>query len=152
MLWSLGNEGAIPVVFAKTNKRGIPAISLLISMLGGVFSLLTSVYAADTIYLVLVSISGLAVVFVWMAIALCQLKFRQKWLKEGNTEDELKFKPPLYPFTPWFAFIASLASCLLIWFDPSQRVALYATIPFVIFCYVAHHFYAKHQEKKQTSL
>ena len=63
MLWSLGNEGAIPVVFAKTNKRGIPAISLLISMLGGVFSLLTSVYAADTIYLVLVSISGLAVVW-----------------------------------------------------------------------------------------
>nr|WP_260270117.1 hypothetical protein [Lactobacillus delbrueckii] len=61
MLWSLGNEGTIPVVFAKTNKRGIPAISLLISMLGGVFSLLTSVYAADTIYLVLVSISGLAV-------------------------------------------------------------------------------------------
>ncbi|CDR72261.1 Amino acid permease (fragment) [Lactobacillus delbrueckii subsp. bulgaricus] len=94
MLWSLGNEGTIPVVFAKTNKRGIPAISLLISMLGGVFSLLTSVYAADTIYLVLVSISGLAVVFVWMAIALCQLKFRLKWLKEGNTEDELKFKPP----------------------------------------------------------
>lgn len=33
-------------------------------------------------------------VFVWMAVALCQLKFRQKWLKEGNTEDELKFKPP----------------------------------------------------------
>lgn len=152
MLWSLGNEGTIPVVFAKTNKRGIPAISLLISMLGGVFSLLTSVYAADTIYLVLVSISGLAVVFVWMAIALCQLKFRQKWLKEGHTEGELKFKTPLYPFTPWFAFIASLASCLLIWFDPSQRVALYATIPFVIFCYVAHHFYAKNQEKKQTSL
>lgn len=97
-------------------------------------------------------LGGLAVVFVWMAIALCQLKFRQKWLKEGHTEDELKFKTPLYPFTPWFAFIASLASCLLIWFDPSQRVALYATIPFVIFCYVAHHFYAKHQEKKQTSL
>ncbi|OAL41322.1 hypothetical protein A0O29_1182 [Lactobacillus delbrueckii subsp. bulgaricus] len=32
-------------------------------MLGGVFSLLTSVYATDTIYLVLVSISGLAVVW-----------------------------------------------------------------------------------------
>lgn len=96
MLWSLGNEGTIPVFFAKTNKRGIPAISLLISMLGGVFSLLTSVYAADTIYLVLVSISGLAVVFVWMAIALCQLKFRQKWLKEGHTEDELKFKTPSF--------------------------------------------------------
>ena len=38
----------------------------------------------------------LAVVFVWMAIALCQLKFRQKWLKEGHTEDELKFKTPSF--------------------------------------------------------
>ncbi len=122
-------------------------------MLGGVFSLLTSVYAADTIYLVLVSISGLAVVFVWMAIALCQLKFRQKVAERraygGRAQVQ---RPPSTPFTPWFAFIASLASCLLIWFDPSQRVALYATTPFVIFCYVAHHFYAKNQEKKQTSL
>ncbi len=67
-------------------------------------------------------LGGLAVVFVWMAIALCQLKFRQKWLKEGHTEDELKFKTTLYPFTPWFAFIASLASCLLIWFYPGSLV------------------------------
>lgn len=148
MLWSLGNEGTIPVTFAKTNKRGIPAISLVVSMLGGIFSLLTSVYAADTIYLVLVSISGLAVVFVWMAIALCQISFRKKWLAEGHSVSELKFKTPWYPFTPWFAFIASLASCLLIWFDPSQRVALYATVPFVGLCYLAHHFYAKKKQAK----
>ena len=148
MLWSLGNEGTIPVTFAKTNKRGIPAISLVVSMLGGIFSLLTSVYAADTIYLVLVSISGLAVVFVWMAIALCQISFRKKWLAEGHSVSELKFKTPWYPFTPWFAFIASLASCLLIWFDPSQRVALYATVPFVGLCYLAHYFYAKKKQAK----
>ncbi|MEK1481056.1 hypothetical protein HCZ88_01995 [Limosilactobacillus fermentum] len=39
------------------------------------------------------------------------------------------------PVVPWFAFLASLASCLLIWFDPSQRVALYWTVPFVALCY-----------------
>lgn len=150
MLWSLGNEETIPVVFAKTNKRGIPAISLVVSMLGGILSLLTSIYAADTIYLVLVSISGLAVVFVWMAIALCELNFRKKWLKDGHQVSELKFKTPGYPFTPWFAFLASLASCLLIWFDPNQRVALYATVPFVILCYLAYYFYAKH--KQHTSI
>ena len=150
MLWSLGNEGTIPVVFAKTNKRGIPAISLVVSMLGGILSLLTSIYAADTIYLVLVSISGLAVVFVWMAIALCELSFRKKWLKDGHQVSELQFKTTGYPFTPWFAFLASLASCLLIWFDPNQRVALYATIPFVILCYLAYYLYAKH--KQHTSI
>lgn len=70
MLWSLSNEGTIPRRFAKTNRRGIPVIALALSMIGGILSLLSSIYAADTIYLVLVSISGLAVVIVWMAIAL----------------------------------------------------------------------------------
>ncbi|GFO98564.1 hypothetical protein LHEH8_03200 [Lactobacillus helveticus] len=63
MLWSLSNEGTIPTIFKKTNKNGIPVLALIFSMLGGVFALVSSKIAADTVYLVLVSISGLAVVF-----------------------------------------------------------------------------------------
>lgn len=63
MLWSLSNEGTIPAIFKKTNKNGIPVLALIFSMLGGVFALVSSKIAADTVYLVLVSISGLAVVF-----------------------------------------------------------------------------------------
>lgn len=81
MLWSLGNEGTIPKAFTKTNKRGIPVLSLVVSMLGGIFALISSKVAASTVYLVLVSISGLAVVFVWTAIAWSELKFRRAFLK-----------------------------------------------------------------------
>ena len=135
MLWSLGNEGTIPRIFAATNAHGIPVLAVIFSMLGGILSLLSSVYAAGTIYLVLVSISGLAVVIVWMAIAICQLNYRRRFLAAGHSVDELKYRTPWYPVVPWFAFLASLASCLLIWFDPSQRVALYWTVPFVALCY-----------------
>lgn len=135
MLWSLGNEGTIPRIFAATNAHGTPVLAVIFSMLGGILSLLSSVYAAGTIYLVLVSISGLAVVIVWMAIAICQLKYRRRFLAAGHSVDELKYRTPWYPVVPWFAFLASLASCLLIWFDPSQRVALYWTVPFVALCY-----------------
>ncbi|MDF7637978.1 amino acid permease [Lactobacillus sp. ESL0791] len=143
MLWSLGNEGTIPKFFAKTNHEGSPIVALTFSMLGGIFALISSVVAADTVYLVLVSISGLAVVFVWMAIALSEINFRKRFLKEGHSLSELKFKTPCWPLVPYFAFLMSALSCLLIWFDPKQRIALYCTLPFVAVCYLVHYFWAK---------
>lgn len=143
MLWSLGNEGTIPKVFKKTSTHGVPVIALCTSMLGGILALLSSVIAADTVYLVLVSISGLAVVIVWMAISLAQIKFRKAFLAEGHSLDELKYRTPLFPFMPWFAFILSGLSCLLIWFDKTQRLALYYTIPFIIVCYLGHYLFTR---------
>ena len=64
MLWSLANEDMIPHNIAKTNSRGVPMTALRLSMIGGLLALLSSVVAASTVYLVLVSVSGLAVVIV----------------------------------------------------------------------------------------
>lgn len=100
MLWSLGNEGTIPKNISKTNKNGIPVIALCLSMIGGLLALLSSIFAADTIYLVLVSVSGLAVVIVWAAIALAELNFRKHFLKSGHSLSELKYKTPWYPVIP----------------------------------------------------
>lgn len=135
MLWSLSNEGSIPKFIAKTNHANVPIIALIFSMIGGILSLFSSIYAASSVYLVLVSISGLAVVFVWMAIALSQYNFRKDFLKKGGNLNKLGYKTPFYPMTPILAFSMSFLSCFLIWFDPNQRIALYYTIPFVIICF-----------------
>ena len=132
-----------PATFTKTSKNGVPMIALCTSMLGAILALISSVVVANTVYLVLVSLSGLAVVIVWMTIALSQLKFRKAFLASGHQLSELKYKTPLFPFVPWFAFSLSGASCLLIWFDPIQRIALSWTIPFVIGCYLAHYLFEK---------
>lgn len=139
MLWSLANEGTILKVFKRTTKRDVPLVALITSMLGGILALLSSVYAAGSVYLVLVSISGLAVVIVWMAIALSEINFRKAYLKSGQSLDQLTFKTPGYPVVPWLAFILSGLSCILIWFDPNQRIALYYTIPFVAICYLGYY-------------
>ncbi|MFR0602878.1 amino acid permease [Limosilactobacillus mucosae] len=152
MLWSLSNEGMLPKFFTKTNRRSIPTVALAFSMLGGILALLSSVIAADTVYLVLVSISGLAVVFVWMAIALAQLNFRKAFLAQGHQIDELLYRTPGYPFVPLFALISSGLSCLLIWFDPQQRIALYWTLPFVLICYLGYWWWQKrHPETADTN-
>lgn len=151
MLWSLAHEGMIPLKYAKTNSRGVPMIALSLSMLGGILALVSSVVAASTVYLVLVSISGLAVVIVWMAIAYSEINFRKAWLKASHTTEELTFKTPWYPLIPWAAFILSLLSCVLIVFDPTQRPALFYMIPFLILCYVVYYVKIKVHPTKNRS-
>ncbi|MFB9768423.1 amino acid permease [Lactiplantibacillus modestisalitolerans] len=148
MLWSLANEGTIPKIFKKTTKRDVPLIALITSMLGGILALLSSVYAADSVYLVLVSISGLAVVIVWMAIALSEINFRKAYRRSGKPLDQLAFKTPGYPLVPWLAFILSGLSCLLIWFDPNQRIALYYTVPFVLLYYAGYYLRQKWHKRQ----
>mgnify|MGYP002244780984 FL=1 len=111
--------------------------------------LLSSVVAASTVYLVLVSVSGLAVVIVWMAIAICQIRFRKQWIASGHTVDELTYRTPGYPIVPWAAFITSLLSCVLIVFDPSRRSALLWMVPFIAACYAV--YYGKEFLHKRTA-
>ncbi|WP_257147839.1 amino acid permease, partial [Bacillus thuringiensis] len=62
MLWSLANKNTISPIFGKMTKQGVPINAVIFSMMGGALALLSSIVAPDTVYIVLVSISGLAVV------------------------------------------------------------------------------------------
>ncbi|PDY80833.1 S-methylmethionine permease [Bacillus cereus] len=139
MLWSLANKNTISPIFGKMTKQGVPINAVIFSMVGGALALLSSIVAPDTIYIVLVSISGLAVVVVWMSISASQFLFRRKFLKEGNSEKDLIYRTPLYPLVPIASFILCLASCIGIAFDPTQRIALYCGIPFILFCYGSYY-------------
>lgn len=85
-----------------------------------------------------------------MAIAFSELNFRKKFLRDGHQLNELKYRTPWYPVVPYFAFFASLLSCILIWFDPAQRVAHYYTIPFMAICYVGHYLWRKFDKNLET--
>ncbi|MDO4898039.1 MAG: amino acid permease [Rothia sp. (in: high G+C Gram-positive bacteria)] len=139
MLWSLSHEGVIPRRFMSINRFGVPFFAMCICMVGGLLALLSSIIAAETVYLVLVSISGLAVVLVWVSIAASHIIFRKRYLAAGNTLEDLAYRAPGYPVLSWVALILSALSCVLIVFDPAQRLALYYTVPFVGLCYLTHH-------------
>lgn len=138
MLWSLANEGMVPKQLASVNRFGVPFFAMCISMVGGLLALLSSVVAAGTVYLLLVSVSGLAVVLVWISIAASHIVFRKRYIAEGKSLADLAYKAPGYPWTSWAALILSSLSCILIVFDETQRPALYYTVPFVLACYLAH--------------
>ncbi|MGE6631901.1 S-methylmethionine permease [Bacillus sp. NPDC077027] len=152
MLWSLSEERTLPKQLAKLTPKGIPLNALILSMVGGFLSLLSSVVAPETVYLVLVSISGLAVVIVWMGIAASQFMFRRSFLQNGGQLSDLKFRTPLYPIVPIAAFLLCLASVIGIAFDPNQQIALVCGIPFIILCYVAYYLTVYIRKKREENL
>ncbi|MEB8125758.1 amino acid permease [Staphylococcus succinus] len=134
MIWSLSNEGMFPKWFGHLNKYQMPIRATLFSMIGGLLALLSSVYVADSLYVVLVSIAGLAVVIVWMSI--CVSYFNAK-----RIDQSLK----IHQAVPIIGFTLCLVSCIGMIFDPNQAPALYFGLPFAVLALA--YYYIKYNKK-----
>jgi len=147
MLWALSRNGMVSPVLGKLTKKGVPLAALLVTLGVSWLSLLSSVVAEDTVYLWLLSISGVAGISVWMAIAASHYLFRKRFLESGGQLKDLKYYAPLYPVVP----VTAVAMCAIIIvslaFIPDQRMALYCGIPFVAACYLYYHL---RNRKKQN--
>lgn len=149
MLYSLADEGHAPQAFRRLTRRGIPLIALSVSMVGGIASLVSSVVAPETVYLVLVSVAGFGVVGVWMSITASHYFHRRAFVRNGGDVGALAYKAPLYPLVPILAFTLCVISLVGIALDPNQVAALYFGIPFVAACYA--YFYFRHGRKRSTA-
>lgn len=147
MVWSLAKERLIPARFSKTNFHGVPVWAVLFSMCGSLLALLSSVIAASTVYLVLVSVSGLATLVVWFSVAVCHIRFRREWVRGGHSADDLGYRAPGYPILPWLAIAMCLGVLVLVAFDPSQRPTLYSMVPFVALCYGGYYVIESRQRR-----
>jgi arginine/ornithine permease len=145
MLYALSKEGMASEKLAAVNKKGIPMNALLITFAISLLSLLSGFFAEDTVFMVLLSIAGLGAQIGWISISASQLAFRRHYLKNGGKLEDLKFRTPLYPVVPLVALILNITVLVSLAFDPSQRIALYCGVPFMI---IAILVYQLHYKKK----
>lgn len=136
MLFSLADEGHAPKAFRRVTRRGIPLIALSVSMVGSVASLLSSVMAAESVYLVLVSIAGFAAVAVWMSIVASHFFHRRAFVRDGGDVATLPYRAPFFPLVPLLAFAICLVSLIGQAIDPNQVAALAFGLGFVAACYL----------------
>lgn len=152
MLWAMSREGFAGKSFSKLSQKGVPLRALSVTFLVACLSLLTSFIAANTVFLILVSIAGLAGITVWMLTALSQLNFRKAYIAEGNDINQLNFRTPLYPIVPITCFVLCLVVIVSMAFVDSLRAALYCGIPFAIGCYAYYYLriHKKIDKEKDT--
>ncbi|EGD55480.1 amino acid permease-associated protein [Gordonia neofelifaecis NRRL B-59395] len=140
ILWSLAQEHAAPKAFGRTTKRGIPLAALIFTLAFGLLSLLTSVVAADTLFVFLISVSGVGGALCWMTIAFSQYRFRKQYVANGGDLADLPYKAPMYPFTPIAVIVLNLAVFVAMAFDSTQRLSLLLGLACVPVCYAAYHW------------
>ncbi|GAA1385389.1 amino acid permease [Peribacillus frigoritolerans] len=140
ILFSLSQSGQAPRSFGKVNKRGIPMNALLVTLVFALLSLLTSVMAEETLFVVLLAISGVGGLVTWMAIAFAQYKFRKQYIASGGKLEDLKFKVPFFPLVPIGCLIMCVGIVVFTAFDPTQRTSLYIGFGFIVACYVFYYF------------
>ncbi len=147
MMWALSSKKQLPAVFAKVNKRGIPYIAVMVTMLGALPGLLSEQFAPETIFKNLLGVAAFTMVIVWMSICLSQFNFRRQWYKDGHTTKELGFAAPLFPIVPILGFVFCFITCISMVFDPEMWAGFICCLIFIAACYLSYHFLYKAQEQ-----
>ncbi len=151
MMWSLSKTKMGPASLTKLTKKGVPLKALFITIAISGLSLLTSVVAAETVYVWLISISGMITVVAWMSICASQFVFRRRFLAEGGNLKDLAFRTPLYPIVPILGFSVYGLILISLIFIPDQRIGLYCGVPLMIICYAYYHFGIKKRLKREPA-
>jgi arginine/ornithine permease len=116
-------------------------------------SLLSGFFAAETVFVWLLSIAGLGAQVGWISITASQIAFRRKYIRDGGKLEDLKFKTPFFPVLPIIALTLNIIVLASLAFDSEQRLALYLGVPFVVACYLIYHFKIKalHENKEEAN-
>ncbi|ASN04410.1 amino acid permease [Virgibacillus necropolis] len=145
ILYSLSNEGKAHPAFGKLNKHGIPIYALLVTLGFALLSLLTSIIAESTLFVLLLSVSGIGGTITWMAIAFSQYRFRKQFVRAGGKVKDLEYRVRLFPFTPILCMVICLFLFIFTAFDPTQRVSLFLGFSFIGLCYL--YYYIRYTRK-----
>ncbi|MFJ6678670.1 amino acid permease [Microbacterium sp. NPDC091382] len=112
MFAALADKGFAPKVVATRSRTGVPVIALLASTIGGLIATLVNFVAPSSgIFDFIMNSAGLVALFVYVFIALTQMRLRQKMTPDE--EANLKLKVWLHPWLN-ILLIAAIAAVVAV--------------------------------------
>lgn len=130
MAFSLSGRGDAPVSWQRIAKGGVPRIAVLVSTVVGFVTVALNYFLPEQIFSFLLSTSGALAVFIWLAIAVTQLRLRRRL--EQRYPDGLPMKMWGFPYLTWIAIVAMVALLIAMLFDASGRPQLLASLALTI--------------------
>lgn len=104
MFSALAVQGFAPSIMAKKSKRGVPVAALFASTIGGVLATIVNFAAPSSgIFEFIMNSAGLVALFVYVFIAITQMRLRQKM----SAEEASKLKLKVW-FHPWLNIVLIL--------------------------------------------
>jgi GABA permease len=107
---------------ARLSGRGVPRRAILLGTVFGYGAVIMSFVSPDTVFAFLVNSYGTVAVFVYVLIAVSQLKLRARL--ERTQPERLTLRMWAYPYLTYIAIAGMLAIVLAMAFIPDQRTPL----------------------------
>jgi GABA permease len=123
MLFALTRNGDAPLGLAKVNKRGVPTRAILLGTVFGYVSVVMSYVSPDTVFAFLVNSYGTVAIFVYLLIALSQLRLRSRMT--SFEAHDLRVRMWGFPYLTWLAIVGMIAILVAMAFIPDQRKPLW---------------------------
>ena len=122
MLFALTRRGDAPAALAKLTRQGVPARAILLGTVFGYGAVVMSYVSPDRVFAFLVNSYGTVAIFVYLLIAVSQLRLRARFEREDPTR--LTLRMWAYPYLTCLAIAAMLCILLAMAFIPEQRTPL----------------------------
>jgi GABA permease len=122
MLFALTRHGDAPHVLTKLSAKGVPVRAILLGTVFGYVAVVMSYVSPDTVFAFLVSSYGTVAIFVYVLIALSQLRLRARLEREDPAR--LGIRMWAYPYLTYLAIGGLLAIVTAMAFIPEQRTPL----------------------------
>ena len=145
MIFALTRHGDAPLALAKVNRRGVPVRAILIGTVFGYASVVMSYVSPDTVFAFLVNSYGTVAIFVYVLIALSQLKLRARLDRESP--GMLRVRMWCYPYLTWVAIIGMVGILVAMAFIPEQRKPLWLGVVSLCVLLVAYAWRARGKRK-----
>jgi GABA permease len=122
MLMALARRGDAPRIFAGLDVRGVPVAAILAGTAFGYAAVVMSYVSPDKVFAFLVNSYGTVAIFVYVLIAISELKLRRRL--EREMPERLKMRMWAFPHLTRFAIVAMLGIVAAMAFIPAQRAPL----------------------------
>ncbi len=122
MLFALTKRGDAPKSLAKLTRNGVPVRAILFATLFGYAAVVMSYVSPDTVFAFLVDSYGTVAIFVYILIAISQLRLRARLEREAP--ERLRVKMWAYPYLTYLAIAGMIGIVVAMAFIPDQRTPL----------------------------
>ena len=152
MMFSLAHRGDAPQWTIQLNSRGVPARAILLATSVGYVSVIAAALWPETIFLWLVNSSGAVALFVYLLIAVSELRMRARLEREDPERLEVRMWG--YPWLTYLviaAIVVVIASMALVDDVRSQLWWSLGSLAVVLGAYAARSRFGGHQAPTDRS-
>ncbi len=150
MLMALARRADAPAAFSRLDGRGVPVAAILASTAFGYLTVVMSYLSPDRVFAFLVNSYGTVAIFVYVLIAIAELRLRRRLEREAPAR--LLVRMWGYPWLTRLTIAAMLAIVAAMAVIPEQRVALVFGLVSVAVLLVAYALRLRFPLHRQSAL